>query len=484
MLEIAVFEMTLPHFQFAIPMSSMKGLERHTLWLAIAIVMMMIAGSYYVGIKGESRSAFNRWRPNVQELIQGEDIYLKRNFPTPPIMALILYPFTLASAKVGMSLWFGFKAVLTLLSVAMIIRVMDHSREPNTSEKKSERSNLPVSAVMLAIAFAFSARPILGDLLHGNVNLWILFLVCACIWAFHLRKDFSCGIFLALATACKLTPMLLGVYFLWKGAWRVCMGFALGLLIWLFIVPSLFIGFSRNTDLLKNWGHTMVVPYLTKNRVSTEKVNQSLTGLLARLFSESEKGADEDVVAAESTAETELSLSLELSDTQLAMLVKATIAFCVIGLALACRAPIADRKDVRLYHEMSLVLIAMLLISERSWKHHFVTLMPSYFLLMRATVVPSTEMMEGRRRAFLWIVLGLSQVLIGLTSQDLARPFFGKEGAKWFQEMGAFTWSALLLAAAHVICIRWWANNAQRFEKFAVVDKEEITFSPHLKPTH
>ncbi|MCH8970388.1 MAG: hypothetical protein IIA66_14875, partial [Planctomycetes bacterium] len=36
--------------------------------------------------------------------------------------------------------------------------------------------------------------------------------------------------------------------------------------------------------------------------------------------------------------------------------------------------PIVSRRDPRLLLELSLVLVAMLLLSERTWKHHLVTL--------------------------------------------------------------------------------------------------------------
>ncbi len=46
----------------------------------------------------------------------------------------------------------------------------------------------------------------------------------------------------------------------------------------------------------------------------------------------------------------------------------------VLLLAWLCRSPLTARRDPRLLLEFSLVLLAMLLLSERTWKHHLTTL--------------------------------------------------------------------------------------------------------------
>jgi hypothetical protein len=90
----------------------------------------------------------------------------------------------------------------------------------------------------------------------------------------------------------------------------------------------------------------------------------------------------------------------------------------------------------------------MLLISERSWKHHFVLLIPSYVALASAAF--SLPRSKG-----LWIgsLLGASALLMSLTSGDLVGLLAGPDGAKLAQAYGAYLWAALCVAAAHLVAL-------------------------------
>ncbi len=50
-------------------------------------------------------------------------------------------------------------------------------------------------------------------------------------------------------------------------------------------------------------------------------------------------------------------------------------------LAWLCRTRAERRDDPRLFGEFSLIVLTMLFVSERSWKHHFVTLLLPYTYL-------------------------------------------------------------------------------------------------------
>jgi uncharacterized membrane protein len=55
--------------------------------------------------------------------------------------------------------------------------------------------------LLLAVA------PIEGDLIHGNVNLFIMVLVMAGLYAFVRGRDREAGLLLGAGIACKLTPL-------------------------------------------------------------------------------------------------------------------------------------------------------------------------------------------------------------------------------------------------------------------------------------
>ena len=56
----------------------------------------------------------------------------------------------------------------------------------------------------MGLTVLLSIRPIVGDLQHGNVNLFILFLVIASLTLYTRKLDFLAGLLLGLAIACKV----------------------------------------------------------------------------------------------------------------------------------------------------------------------------------------------------------------------------------------------------------------------------------------
>src|SRR5262249_7651194 len=138
-----------------------------------------------------------------------------------------------------------------------------------------------------AITVLLSLRPIMSDLVHGNVNLFILFLVIGAVFAYHRRRPFVSGVIVGLAIACKVTPALLVPYFLWKRQWKALAGCAFGLGVFLFVVPSLFLGWDKNNAFLFAWTKQMILPYLVGGIVTSEHNNQSLPGLVHRLLTHS-----------------------------------------------------------------------------------------------------------------------------------------------------------------------------------------------------
>src|SRR5437588_6862002 len=201
-----------------------------------------------------NRSAIVRWQPQLMSLEAGEDISGRYAYPNPPMMAVLLYPL----AKLGQLhplaaalTWFYLKVGMTLLVFRWVFRLVADAGRP-----------FPPWAQALTVLL--SIRPVVGDLQHGNVNLFVLFLVVAALASFANRRDFLAGLLLALAVACKLTPALFIPYFLWKRAWRCLAGCAAGLILFLVpgVVPGVLLGFEDNQQQLASWYREMVRPYL------------------------------------------------------------------------------------------------------------------------------------------------------------------------------------------------------------------------------
>ena len=186
----------------------------------------------------------------------GEDGAESYNYPNPPIMALMLYPFAKMPPVWGALTWFYVKVGLTLLALHWVFQLV-------------ETPGRPFPLWVRVVTVLLSLRPIIGDLHHGNVNLFILFLVVAALAAFRYRRDLLSGLLLGLAVACKVTPALFIPYFLWKRQWRVLAGCAAGLLLFLWpgFVPALALGWNENQEQVRSWYMDMVYPFMVEGKI-------------------------------------------------------------------------------------------------------------------------------------------------------------------------------------------------------------------------
>lgn len=371
-------------------------------WLLLALlgVFVVINVAYVLKVVNSDRphrSAFLRWRVQVHALADGENIWQRYNYPNPPIMALILRPFAELPPLAGSIAWFYFKALLTVVAVGLVFRLLDVPGRPFPLWGKG-------------LTLLLTLRPIEGDLVHGNVNLFIMFLVVAMMYALSARRGLLAGLTLGLAIACKVTPALFVPYLVWKRAWAALIGTFAGLLLFLWIVPGLAFGWSQNQDYLASWWRNMVVPYAIEGKVTTEHQNQSLPGLLHRLLTESASVAtyedDEYVVLERHNVAT-------WNPRHVGWLVKGCAALFGLLVLWRCRAPLGGQPAWPLVAEFGVIVLGMLLFSERTWKHHCVTLLVPFAVLVYAVAAGTVS---GWRRGALAGTLIGAALLIALTS--------------------------------------------------------------------
>ncbi len=397
-------------------------------WFLLGLfLLLLILNVQYLFKVQESRSAFIRWAPQLVDLQDGHDIWRRHNYPNPPIMALLLMPFAQLPPQAGALAWFYFKVLLTVLAIHGVLNLLDQPARP-----------FPLWGKTLVVVL--SLRPIQGDLSHGNVNLFILFLVVTALVAFTHRHDLLAGLALALAIACKVTPALFLPYLLWKRAWKMTAATCAGLIFFLIIVPGLSFGWQRNWTYLQSWHHVMVQPFVVEGMVTSEHQNQSLPGLFTRLFTHAPSFATYE---GNQYVPLEYHNVLDLDRASVGWLVKGCMALFAGVVLWRCRTPLADRRDWRLMAEYGVVVLGMLLFSERTWKHHAVTLLVPFAVLSYAI---SGIRLGNRRRG--WLIGGLcaASVLMLATSTGFwdAHDTIGKLA----QVYGAYVWAYVILAIA------------------------------------
>jgi hypothetical protein len=269
-------------------------------------------------------------------------------------------------------------------------------------------------------------------------------LVSGGLYAFARGRDLTAGLSLALAIACKITPALFIPYFVWKRAWRTLAGCLAGLLLFLLIVPGWFLGFERNLQLLGSWTHQMVTPYLVDAIVTSEHPNQSLPGLVFRLATHSPSFLDEK------GQPLRYDNLVTFEPRHAAWIVKGCMAFFAVLLAWSCRTAVIRRQGWRGAAEFSLVIIGMLLFSERTWKHHCVTLLLPFAVLVYYLAVCRPGPLL---RAYL--AASLAFVFLLMTSTGTSGVWdLLDEIAKMAQVYGVYVWAYVVLAAALVVLLR------------------------------
>jgi hypothetical protein len=429
------------------------------------------------------RSALGRWLLDAEALRAGEDPYgVGHWFPTPPLNLMAIVPLSHLSPTAAGTIWCGAKIAAALGAFWWMARVAGPGG-----------GAVPLGVLLLT--FLFSFRAIVSDLQHGNLNLFMLAAVCACLGCALRGRDVMAGVWLALAIVIKVTPALLAVYFLYKRAWRVLAGVAAGLLLFVIIAPSLYLGFERNLTLLGEWFNTIVAPYALHGFISDEIANQSLPAALMRIaehmgwfaFEASDANLSLQTGAESMARPTTPAGTLFLRGGPL--LILAALAWLCrggwdrwdrgenpgggtyggagaheaesrnAGVGERARAsangagdpgstsPRAGRvcSDPRLPLEFALVLLAMLLISERTWKHHAVTLAVVFMAVWR---VLATE--DWSNRFTMVFVAGLCvqwAMLVGSSEGIL-----GDEGANLLMYNSVFCWG-LVLCFGQTACL-------------------------------
>jgi hypothetical protein len=432
---------------------------RQLVWAAW-IAAMLVAALTYAWKAADSRSAFVRWRHQVLEISSGVDIWHDYYFPNPPIVPLMLYPLMVLPPVVGAMVWYGLKVAMVAWCVIALVRMAQGRDGPG------------MPAWGLALVLFLSFRPILSDLQHGNINVLVLFLVVLSLALWRRGHDRSAGLALALAICTKVTPALFLPYFLWKRSWKAVAWCLAAVPIFLVVAPSAVLGPSYTLNGLNSWRRNIISPFVEGEVIkSTQEVNQSMIGVFSRLLTESRE------LAPHSNGGTRFRLNVVNWDRErVARLVKALAAVLVLVGAFLCRTRASSRDDPRLLGEFSLVVLTMLFVSERSWKHHYVTvILPLTYLAYRV----ATPILTARARWLLFGALGIYAALMATTSSELGGFFAGGQGHEYALYFGMYFWSGVVLYAATAARLRA-ERESSPFSQLGSPPSAAAHFGPHF----
>jgi hypothetical protein len=408
-------------------------------WLAA--LAALVAGLLLVRVAdkaGDGRQALVKWTPQIEALLAGENVYERSDsgrvrtegvdatesaegFPTPPLTALLLAPFARLGPVAGSVAFAALKLACAAFTLAVALRLAF--------------ANRAVPALAAVIVVALTARVIASDVSHGNTNLVVLGVLAAALLAHERHMPALCGLFVAFASVLKLTPLLFVLFFLVRRDRAALLGFASGLVLFAIALPGALLGFAWNLELLAAFGQQMVLPYLEGRPLTllvTEHTNQSLFGVLARLTTDSIA-----IEARTGVWESDVRIGLVHLDTAAFTWLHRGVAFALVAATIVALFVRNAKSDgLRAFALLSLAMVAL---SERSWKQHYVVLVfPLAYLVAVAFERP------GRARSFALAALVLSALTHALSGEGL----LGERTSDLLEAHGAFLLGALALFAA------------------------------------
>lgn len=343
------------------------------------------------------KGAIGRWRFAVRQFWAGRNIYLAPDaeefiedarawredptdfppvimHPNMPIVVILLSPFAYLSVPT-MALTFSLaKAGAILASLWMVARIVNH---------RTHR----MGDWVLGLGLAWGVLFIVGDMQHGNTNVFVMTAVVAHLYLYRRGHDLAAGGVLALAICLKMTPALFGLYWLYQRNWKLLGGSLLGGLLLAIGIPAVAVGPGRLAELLGAWLDNLILPGLLEGAWYPIHVNQSLPGVASRYFLDGHAGNiywNPDDNPASMQKEFGYIHLVVLQPGTVKLIIRAGQLLVMGLLAWAIGWRKRPRDDGRRALHFGLVTLGMMILNQRTWDHHATVLLVAHVAIWYA----------------------------------------------------------------------------------------------------
>ncbi|MBI4115597.1 MAG: DUF2029 domain-containing protein [Candidatus Omnitrophica bacterium] len=236
----------------------------------------------------EGSNDFDTYYKAGQAALKGGELYEVKSlvkikgkispFLYSPVTACFFSLFAFLPLGLAAFLWNTVNIVLFAGCLALMSKYLDLSLRDLTYLWNT----LPKVDIFVAgfMTLAF----LLDNLTMSQVNILIFFLLLLMVDFWSKGKSLISGIVLSFAILIKMTPVLFCVYFMLKREWKLLGGTLIGLVLFVLLIPTLFLGLSNNWIRHRQWLETTFQPLFmhdSSGELSNRIANGHMTALLA-----------------------------------------------------------------------------------------------------------------------------------------------------------------------------------------------------------
>ena len=356
-----------------------------------------------------------------RRLLHAENLYegssAADGFIGPPFQAMFFAPFAAIAAVSPLAariLWHALNLACFGLGVWFSLKALDAARDGAGHPRAPWLPMLfaPLAAILL---------PALTNFEHQNMNALLLALIAGATWQMTLGSAAAAGTLVGIATALKIFPAFLILYFVARRGWMAAIA-AIGSTIVLSVAPLATYG-AGFADLVKTFWR------LGRSGWPIRGNNQSLIAALDRL------------TLGLAPAPVNPAGVREAADAPLALALFGALALLLVVTFVVTIAKTPRRRS-SIPCEMAMATLLAILLSPIAWDHYWTMMLPAFLVVYVAA--------QARRRASavryaFWLAAILTTGFSPLTA--------GGAGFNFVRERSAYTVAALILFVALVaIC--------------------------------
>jgi hypothetical protein len=416
------------------------------------------------------RGAMARWTHDIRAFWAGENIYLSGTpdamkdagerggwpalHPNMPVVVVLLTPFTYLPPLVMGPVYAAVKTVAWIYAMILALRLATHDR-------------LLMTGGVALLAFVAAWDFFMADINHANTNIFAAFFLILHLWLYRTGRDIGAGAALAMAICLKMTPGLFGLYWLYQRQWKLVVACGVAFVL-LTLSPVVLLGWERLLQDLHAWWLYVIYPATFGGQWWPTNINQSLHGMVARLFIGGLNGnyvMDMDLPPDQQPMYRSIAIyDLGMDGAKRLLQVLQLILLAITAWAIGWRK--LPRDDGRRALHWGLVSALMLLLSQRSWDHHAVHLMIAHAAIAYTVFYGRLSKQAGTVVGWLFI---LGFLWVYATSGDIMKGLFGKEGQLKANAWGTTFWHFLLMWGLGL----WLALRLKRQAAPYLVEQEE-----------